>query len=71
MITKKTDEAEDVINTEQQMAEVKKELLDEMEADAELLGVKRKAKAPPPAEGAAAAAGAEGEEMVSRAGAGL
>jgi hypothetical protein len=65
-----TDEA-DVINTEQQMAEAKQELKEEMEADAELLGVKRKAPAAA-ADGGGAAAGEAGsggeggadEEMV-------
>jgi hypothetical protein len=44
------------INTEAQVAEVKQALEDEMDADAELLGVKRKKK--PAAESGAAAAGA-------------
>ncbi|KIY94629.1 hypothetical protein MNEG_13334 [Monoraphidium neglectum] len=55
----KTDEAE-VIDTEQQMAAAKQELKEDLEADAELLGVKRK-KAAPAQEGASAAAGAGGD----------
>jgi hypothetical protein len=34
----------DVLNTEQQMAEAKQQMEDDMEADAELLGIKKKKK---------------------------
>jgi len=66
----------ELLNTEQQMATAKQELLDDMEVDAELLGVKRKAKGPAgegaaaagadasSSEAAAAAAAADGDEMV-------
>ncbi|KAI8462523.1 MAG: hypothetical protein J3K34DRAFT_182318 [Monoraphidium minutum] len=54
----KTDEA-DVINTEKQMAVAKQELLEDMEADAELLGVKKKPK-PAPAAGAGGGGGGSG-----------
>jgi hypothetical protein len=49
------------INTEAQVAEVKQALEDELDADAELLGVKRKKKPAAETTAAGAAAGPSGE----------